>query len=514
MDLSTITFIVKDAPDVDSVFGGSSFSYDPTTKVQSKLGSLTADKLRNATLKNGEKLLSDDVAKSSAVEEAASQLSNLNSRMKKLSSSNSTTDAKESNSFTPSHFDSLSPSHVSSTANSLFSDWDIWYWLSKLGDAIKSWAITAWEFIVETAEGIYRFVLKTVSHIMKAVTWVFEKLKVAFKKLIEFLAFLFNWGDILDMHNVIVGIVNNGMDVIADATDRFSGAVDGWFEVLDSYIQRLDIPEEALKQTVNTEKNKNEKGDEALESPGGNWSNYQVEHGGVGKRMNALTTTGGAGGSLQPGNPLLQFWDHVLKPALQEAGGLISHLIDNVSLLFKKPNANISIGDIFKHIGIQLLCDLVKILRRVIVGLVQFSGGLIRDAKAVMNFSIDIPLLTPLYRTISGGNDLTMLDAVALLLAVPSTLLFKAATGKRPRDVPGFHDLFTKPSKTANTAPSSARSTVTVHVVKEENIAGKVVPSEYVQLRHTGEPVLTIDSIEWQGASSTELPEPQRLLLE
>lgn len=72
--------------------------------------------------------------------------------------------------------------------------WGLWHWLTSLGSNIQKWIISAWDFVVETTKGVFRFVLKTVSYVMKAITFVLEQVGVGFKKLGQFLAFLFDWG--------------------------------------------------------------------------------------------------------------------------------------------------------------------------------------------------------------------------------------------------------------------------------------------------------------------------------
>jgi ABC-type maltose transport system permease subunit len=52
-----------------------------------------------------------------------------------------------------------------------------------------------------------------------------------------------------------------------------------------------------------------------------------------------------------------------------------------------------------------------------------------------MNATVQIPLISKLYKDISG-NDLSALDAIALLIAIPVTIIFEVVHGKRPRDVP------------------------------------------------------------------------------
>ncbi|KAG8963568.1 hypothetical protein FRC03_002823 [Tulasnella sp. 419] len=426
-DMSTVRFTIRDA-EGSSLVLGSSFTYDPTSKIQAKLGGLTtASSLRNATLPNGEKLLSETVSSTETVEQVAQQLAGLHSHLVTLSQQ-------------PENLSSSAIGTVSKTSTMLLSGsqsphdvtlWDMWHWVVNAVIDVKNWFIEAGEFIIQTAKQVYRFALSSVSHVMKAVSWVFEKLEVAVEKMVQFFGFLFEWNDILETHNILVNVVNCSFNMAAGTVDNAAQYVDTWFQKIhDAILPSLDIPKDAQNQTMNVSAGSQaENGPHsAFNSPAGNWSNYQLEHGVVGKSILA-EGSGGKGGDSN--NPLVQFWHDILLPSLKKIRDLTSHLKDNIIALFH-PTAEVSIGDLLKHLGKELLVDLLEIIRALAVGLIKFVADLIRDAKGAINASINIPLLSTLYREISGGNDLTMLDAVSLLVAVPTTVVYKLVTGKKP----------------------------------------------------------------------------------
>lgn len=429
-DLSTVAFTIRDVPGSDPTLGAS-YTYDPTTKVQAKLGDLLGNDLRKATLPNGEKLIPESISNSSACDSAIKLLSQLHSRMQDLSAPSSPTSRT--------HTDPASkalgeaPPVTSLQANDSVL-WDFWHWVTGVASDVKNWFVDAWHLVIETAGKVYRFVLSTVSHVMKAISAVFEMLKVGAEKLVHALGFLFNWSDILDTHTILVGVVNCVFDVAADGLNTFAPLVDSWFQGLEDLISNLDIPEHARGHTIDlrqSDASQNPSND-TLNTPGGNWSHYQLEHGGVGKHVLAEGTFEGD----KPGsdNPLVQFWEDVVSPCLTKVGDLLKDLQDNFVALLRS-FSTVTIGDLLKHLGVQLLRDLVSVIRQLAVGLLKFVAHLVHDAKGVMNASIDIPLITPLYRLITKGSNLTMLDAIALLVAVPTTVLYKTITGKKPSEI-------------------------------------------------------------------------------
>ena len=74
-------------------------------------------------------------------------------------------------------------------------------------------------------------------------------------------------------------------------------------------------------------------------------------------------------------------------------------------------------------------------LRIVLNGLFKMLKELAVAVKDSANKSIDISLPSSLCQKISGGHDLTVSDAVCLLVAIPTTIPFKSTTGKKPSDL-------------------------------------------------------------------------------
>ncbi|KAI1823536.1 hypothetical protein F4861DRAFT_549638 [Xylaria intraflava] len=87
---------------------------------------------------------------------------------------------------------------------------DLFQWLKSGIDAvidiIKDAATGAWHFIAEIAGKVYRAVLDTVEAIVGALEWIFDVIKTAVEKLIDFVKFLFAWDDITRTKDVLYNI--------------------------------------------------------------------------------------------------------------------------------------------------------------------------------------------------------------------------------------------------------------------------------------------------------------------
>lgn len=99
-------------------------------------------------------------------------------------------------------------------------------------------------------------------------------------------------------------------------------------------------------------------------------------------------------------------------------------------------------GSITPHqilkVGKDALKAGVDTVREIIKMLIELVANLILQLRDLGNKAIEIPIFTWLYREISGGHDLTLFDAVSLVIAVPTTVFAKLITGKAPPQIPNM----------------------------------------------------------------------------
>ncbi|KAF8253324.1 hypothetical protein K440DRAFT_657303 [Wilcoxina mikolae CBS 423.85] len=447
-DVGSHVFTLKDVPS-GKTLGGQVYVIDPSMKVKDGLGKIkSGDDLHNATLKNGEKLLAGSDASPADVNNAAQAISQMHDTFSKLPSdgtehSTNSVVAAVANITTASAFrpaaqsELFSEDTVSDVEDAL---WDAWHWVEGQFDKVKQWFIQAGEdvlhFVIDFGGKILRFALKSIIQVLKAVAWVMKNvLGVDIDKFIEWLGFLFEWDDIVDTHKMIVTMANQSIQWGADNVESFATVVDDFFVGIENTIRDLTLPKE-LKDIQGSEKqitdiagsDASEKPTAASNTPGGNWCNYQLEHGGI--------------TSVQPyekigDDPLSQLWRDVIEPTLSSLSDSATTLGSDIVELFNV-NSTLSVDQIFEKLGSDILVSFIRALRTISVGIIRLMADIIRDVQAIINKAIDIPILTPLYKLISGGSDLTLLDAFALLVAIPSTILYKALTGKKPSEIGGI----------------------------------------------------------------------------
>jgi hypothetical protein len=104
--------------------------------------------------------------------------------------------------------------------------------------------------------------------------------------------------------------------------------------------------------------------------------------------------------------------------------------------LFSK-QGSITAGDFMRlskdviKLGIQTIRGLVSSLLRLVIMLLKKIGE-------YGNRAIEIPIFSALYKLIAQ-HDLTLFDAISLILAIPTTIFMKIITGNKPPTLPGLN---------------------------------------------------------------------------
>ena len=175
---------------------------------------------------------------------------------------------------------------------------EVWNWIKEKAEDAEKWVIEVGgksqsqypsrkasmsnsqaaetvDFVVTLAGEVYRFILNTINDIGNALSWLFNKLKIAFEDLIEYLGFLFAWGDIIQTKNSLKAFMTGGLDWAAGKVDAIIPTIDQFFTNIKNDIQTQQITEsdQSVDQgPPNTT--------EAQKSMGFNWTNYHMVHSG------------------------------------------------------------------------------------------------------------------------------------------------------------------------------------------------------------------------------------------
>ncbi|MFK8185499.1 MAG: hypothetical protein AB8B99_19150, partial [Phormidesmis sp.] len=304
--------------------------------------------------------------------------------------------------------------------------------------------------IVRTAQGVFKFIVDTVEKVAEFVEAVVEKVVKAIKQFIEFLQFLFNWGDILKTQRYLVGAINSGFDYAAQLADDAKPHVSNFFDGLQDKVEEgMNDLVEKLGGDPSDVKQSKVRLPEALD-----WLLSKLFGGS--KKSNADTDPGAV--ALPDGDsPLEEFIRHLLEAIENLIGaGLrgIEGVGESLFTLLKNPlkpqRALIVIIEALRDVVIQLL----EAGENITLALLSAIEGIIELFKDLLNGEIKIPFISDLFRLIGAGK-LTLLNLFALILAVPVTVVHKIAFNERPFKGDDPSELLTGP-KAQLTAASKA----------------------------------------------------------
>ena len=286
-------------------------------------------------------------------------------------------------------------------------------------------------FVINIGGQFMRWALDGLTEIGKAISWVIDEVLELAQKIIDWIGFLLNWGDIQATHRSLVAVVNSGLQSGADHLAVIGQQVDAFFENLENTVRTSLYPAVLTSQTANSASDQGPivASEQAnISSTKGNWAKYQFKHGGA-------STASSIAGS-ESADPLYQAWTTLIEPAAQSLGTTCETLASDIVLLFQGGSDSLSVGQVLQKLGVDVLLGIIDAIRTVVVGLIDLGALVLLDFKTYVNYEINIPIFSALYKEfISGGTPLSVLDGLCMLIAIPVTIMSKVLTGSAPPDL-------------------------------------------------------------------------------
>lgn len=291
--------------------------------------------------------------------------------------------------------------------------------------------------VVDGITRVFETIIDCARHVYETIQVIFSQVKVFFTKIYEWLAFIFNWGDILRTKDVLYhtnlaamdnikrslsdleALSEKGIDLAkAKVTEVFNaliGAIEDDTSFIDFFKGNVrDLPEgkpiEALSNNILLNKYR-ENADEAVYPSQGHALSL------------ATFDTGKLDGFL---NTLKEYVSDIANtPAFAEAMAYFTSSATGVDTFLLN-----TIKGFLKIIeGLaQVALSTVSLLIKAFFSIVEYMLDLLRD---IMTHEIKIPFLSQLYQKIAGAP-LSLLDCIALIAAVPATAIYKIAFGSAP----------------------------------------------------------------------------------
>ncbi|KQY92272.1 hypothetical protein ASD21_12660 [Caulobacter sp. Root1455] len=307
---------------------------------------------------------------------------------------------------------------------------DLFNWLATGVEAaiqlVEDTANDVWLFVATIGEAVYHGVLDAVEAVVAAATWVYNAIKVIVDDIILFLQFLFEWPDILVTHKVLKTLILRlsqsaiaGIETVkADLAPLFQQlqtAINGW----------ADIPDFNQTAAATLASNPPVAGQNSAPA------NLGVHHfqNGCASSSSNLSSDSPATAILQDLVDLFEAEGQTLAAA---ATAIKTDIIDQFG--------GLGLTEIIKRLVTILADTVLQSAQNVLVTVLDILAQLMEGAIEILTAKLDIPVLSWLYNELTD-EDLSFLDLICLIAAIPVTIIYKAVAHRAPFPK---NDAFTK----------------------------------------------------------------------
>ena len=310
-----------------------------------------------------------------------------------------------------------------------------------VAEVVWTWVGNGVRVLVTGVEQAYQFMVTTIDQAVQVLTGIVKQVVESVEKFVEWLSYLFDWNDIVKTHKLIsekataaANVVKTWLDTEIENVEK---SVDGWFKAQEDQIGAMFDHMIALLS-------------------GSTVANLQAQYG----KASAILTPNGQ--DIQPQSmwlmdkyqssaatmPKLGLTADDFTAEIQAFIDAVKHKIAGDMALQKLP------GDLQTAISdLEAMCsqgdglsnrtagDLLALVRDASIALLELADNIVdlflEMVKSVLDriitfltAPIDIPFLSDFYQSVAGST-LSIVDLVALIVAVPVTLIMKLTKSTR-----------------------------------------------------------------------------------
>jgi hypothetical protein len=310
---------------------------------------------------------------------------------------------------------------------------DVWNAISNGLKEVGSWVLNVVEggvqFIVHLAEGIVTFVLDTIEKIYEVLSWVLKQIEMGLEKLIQWIGQLFGWDDILTCHKVIENSMNQLLGWMAESPQVIKPQIDDFYNSAATTITGKSLPSDianssytsASSSTKNTQNSGTKQGAEYHKSPAGSFAKYHMVHSGP-----AQSNTSVDSAIDQTLKDFMSTLENVGQDVLDTTKQVITDIATGLS------DGSMTLTQILDKVASDVVLGTLNTMKDFTDGILDIITDVVKLVKAILNYSIEIPFITGLYKLISGDSEFTILNAFSLIIAIPTTTMMKVLTGSNP----------------------------------------------------------------------------------
>ncbi len=300
-----------------------------------------------------------------------------------------------------------------------------------VGDVIDA-TIT---MVVDGITYVWDAAVRGAGQLLDLVQTIFASLKADFWALVGWVGWVFNWNDILLTHEAISYFVTNGLDwtgyglnaaqgLISDAIAGLQADIG---DAVSTYLAS-QVPAGSTLASVSQSQPAPPAGTVVSGDPRNVFGRGMRTHADSGTVTPGPEPTTGFYAAAQDLNEWAQEYANAAlgSSQLQDLAGVVQPTGANPGGVLDQPLAKVieAIGDTATW-GLGVVGSGAG----TVFGL---AGEIIDGLDCLLTQTWDIPLVTDIYKWVTGGSDLSALDVMCLLLAVPATITYKVMFGETP----------------------------------------------------------------------------------
>ena len=283
-------------------------------------------------------------------------------------------------------------------------------------------------FTVNTIEGVIHFVVETIEQVWQAIEWILTAvLAMTLELIMMVIGFFFDWEGILMTKDSLSQLANMTIDKMIDTADSIKPYISNFFDTLEDKVLGPDLVAQmgdSGDQTVGDSSDQCDETQSNQTDSTTNWVLNQILGGGIFAKIvpDPFDDDNIAGQIFQVLGNLA--YDE-LNTAVDTFGAIAQDIADKMG--------SASLAEITLDIMQIIAAGLLEELENLILAMIDLVEIVLNAFKDIMNNRLDIPIFTFLYEEIiAPGSELSFLDCICLMGAMPLTVISNVVTGDRP----------------------------------------------------------------------------------
>lgn len=298
----------------------------------------------------------------------------------------------------------------------------------------------AYEFICAIGDKIKKFIISTLEEIGSFFKWIFEKIKVSYNKIRDYLKFLLDWDDILYIRDHIKKLARQRLGGLKAQIRASRAGIEKPFDDLMTLIRKegekrgvrpSKPPAKLTKSEISMGEMAKGQADTSDQVQGNSLMSWVMDN--LTQALGQLVQI-----NLPSSDPGLADFDKLLEEhsaslttAFDEFKADLDHLFGG-----KPPSiADIGVDTITKiaiTLGVRVAEALLAALKRLVTALMDLLEGFFDTLEKVLFATVRLPFIEKLVKLVADANvdtSFQLADIIALPAAIPATIALKLING-------------------------------------------------------------------------------------